>query len=272
MSELGKRLRQAREAAGISLSGMSSRTGYSDGYLGNVENGVRNATLKLIRAYEQVLGEDVNRRSLLAGLAAGAAATAIPAMSIDDGLAVDVFRDIAAERSRLLSTAQTSHATDRAISSLVARDLSSVGSLSKWARRGTPVLRVNSLGILAKVGSPDLDNDVIAALKADEESRQLYLTAVCARVARLPWDDAAYLAQQNTPLSEQEWFEAFTTEVCNPNDSGARWCSLLLLARTRPDAPATVDAALMQALKAEPSREILRAIGGTLAGIDPLTV
>src|SRR4051812_47568164 len=126
MSDLGSRLRAAREAAGLSLSGMASRTGYSDGYLGNVENGVRNVTPKIIRAYEQVLSLD--RRALLIGIASTAAAAAMP------DVAVDVFRDIAAERVGLLSSVQTSHSTDKAIGALVARDTPAVASLIKWSR------------------------------------------------------------------------------------------------------------------------------------------
>jgi len=37
VSDLGPTLRQAREAAGLSLSGMARRTGFSRSYLGNVE-------------------------------------------------------------------------------------------------------------------------------------------------------------------------------------------------------------------------------------------
>lgn len=262
MSDLGSRLRAAREAAGLSLSGMASRTGYSDGYLGNVENGVRNLTPKIIRAYEQVLG--VDRRTLLIGIASTAAAAAMP------DVAVDVFRDIAAERVGLLSSVQTSHATDKAIGTLVARDAPAVASLVKWSKRGPAVLRVNSVGILAKVGSPLLDDNVVTALKTDSEVRQLYLTAVCARVLAIPWDQAQH-ATQAAPAAEPD-LAAFARELTNTTDSGARMCSLLMLAQSRDHDPATVDTALQQALGNEPSRELLRCLGGVLAGLDPLTV
>jgi transcriptional regulator with XRE-family HTH domain len=277
MSDLGQRLRTAREAAGISLSGMASRTGYSDGYLGNVETGVRDVTPKIIRAYERVLG--VDRRSLLIGIASMAtSAMSVAGVAIGDNVypsadvAVDVFRDIAAERSTMLASVQTSHATDKAIGALVARDAAGVASLAKWARKGSPVLRVNSVGILAKVGSPVLDNGVVLALKGDQQARHLYLTAVCSRVLNLPWDEATHLANHLGPLAESAQVQAFVDEVANPYDSGARWCSLLMLARTRPYDPIAVDPALHTALKREQSTEMLRSIGATLADLDPLTV
>lgn len=55
MSDLGSTLRRARVAAGLSLSGMAKRTGYSRSYLGNAETGIRQVTPGLIRAYERVL-------------------------------------------------------------------------------------------------------------------------------------------------------------------------------------------------------------------------
>lgn len=264
MSDLGQTLRAAREAAGLSLSGMARRTGYSDGYLGNVETGVRNTTPRVIRAYERVLGMD--RRSLLTGVAASVATATVP------DAAVEIFRDIAAERTDLLSTAQTTHSTDRAIGGLVSRDRPCAGSLLKWARRGSPLLRVNSVGILAKVGSPDLDNDVVAMLKADEQARHLYLTAVTSRVLSVGWGDANALVLQGIPLTRPDQVLAFAREIGNPYDSGARWCSLVALSGARADDRPLVDAALQAALRRETSREMLRSIGGLLAGLDPVTL
>src|SRR5437667_5021457 len=57
MSDLSRTLREAREAAGLSLSGMAKRAGYSRSYLGNVETGTRPATPAVIRAYERALHE-----------------------------------------------------------------------------------------------------------------------------------------------------------------------------------------------------------------------
>jgi transcriptional regulator with XRE-family HTH domain len=266
MSDLGRRLRQAREERGLSLSGLAIRTGFSKSYLGNVERGIRPATPAVIRAYEKALGEDVKRRSLLIGVASSAMAGTTP------DVAVDVVRDISAERSKLLATVQTSHETDKLISALVSRDAPSVGSLMKWMRAGSPVLRVNAAGILAKVGSPTIDNDVVMALKADADARSLYLRAVMSRVLRMPWDDAGAYVAGSKPLDGSEHIAAFAAEACNPYDSGARLCSVVMLARARAEDRASVDAALRDALTQETSRENLRAIAATLAGVDPLTV
>jgi len=127
---------------------------------------------------------------------------------------------------------------------------------------------VNSVGILAKVGAPDLDNQVIELLRRDEESRHLYLTAVASRVFVLPWEQAQRTA--SAPALDATHLQALASEVTNPYDSGARWCSLSLLAQCRPADPAAVDAALLPALKREPSREMLRSIAGVLAGLEPL--
>ena len=265
MSDLASRLTEAREAAGLSLRGMARRTGFSPGHLANVERGDREVTPSVIRAYERVLGEDVNRRNLLLGVAS----MVIPGASPD--IAVDVVRDIGAERTNLLATVQTSHQTDRVIGSLVAKDAPCVGSLTKWMRKGSPVLRVNSAGILAKVRSPLLDNEVIQSLKSDHESRTLYLQAVVSRVLDVPWDEAGRIAAGPIPM-EQDQVTAFATEATNLNDSGARYCSVLMLSRARRDHTGIVGAALTGALKVENSRENLRAIASTLAGLDPLTV
>jgi transcriptional regulator with XRE-family HTH domain len=103
VTDLGATLRQAREAAGLSLAGMAERTGYSRSYLGNAETGLRNVTPGLIRAYERVLGEDLKRRTLLVG--------AVSTFVLPD-VAVDIARDVSVERSRLLATVQTSHEVD----------------------------------------------------------------------------------------------------------------------------------------------------------------
>lgn len=70
-TDLGAMLKTARQAAGLSLSAMASRTYFSKGYLGNVECGKRRATPELVQAYERALGDDVERRNLLLGMMAG---------------------------------------------------------------------------------------------------------------------------------------------------------------------------------------------------------
>lgn len=72
--DVGAALRAAREAAGLSLAQMAARTCYGKSYLGNVETGKRRATADVVLAYERALGEDMERRDLLTGLAASVVA------------------------------------------------------------------------------------------------------------------------------------------------------------------------------------------------------
>jgi len=75
IDDIGGKLRSAREAAGVSLSAMAKLTNYSRFHLSNVEAGRRRATPDVVLAYERALdGCDVNRRTLLTGLAAGVVA------------------------------------------------------------------------------------------------------------------------------------------------------------------------------------------------------
>lgn len=264
MDDLGATLRRTRQAAGLSLAGMAKRTGFSRSYLGNAETGERAVTPALIRAYERVLGEDVNRRELLIGAISTLAAAGIP----DE--AADIAASLRDERYHLLASAQTSHEVDKTIAALVSHDTPSLAALTKWANKGKAVLRVNASGILAKVGSPMLDGQVALRLSADAEARDLYLTAVVARILSLPWDEARHVARGG-PLAERHQLDAITSEVRNTADAGARWCSIILLARTRPEAPEAVTNALTSALETEQSGEHLRAIGFALAGREPVT-
>ncbi len=133
------------------------------------------------------------------------------------------------------------------------------------------MLRVNAAGILAKTGSPLVDTEAVGVLRTDGEVRELYLTAVLARVLSLSWNASAALATSAAGLADL-YVSHLVDELNNPYDAGARWCSAVMLYRSRNDDPATVNAALLKALRAEASRENLRAIGGALAGVDPLTI
>lgn len=55
MSELGGRLREAREAAGISLSAMAAKTHYSKPYLSQLEGGTRTVKPDHVTAYSRAL-------------------------------------------------------------------------------------------------------------------------------------------------------------------------------------------------------------------------
>lgn len=72
----GAKLRAAREAARLSLAALARRTQYSKGYLANVESGQRRVTPAVAVAYERALGDEMERRGLLTGLAATVVAPA----------------------------------------------------------------------------------------------------------------------------------------------------------------------------------------------------
>ena len=75
MDDTGLALREAREAAGMSLSALAMLTHFTRGHLSNVERGRRRATPDVVLAYERALGaEHVDRRTLLTGLAASVVA------------------------------------------------------------------------------------------------------------------------------------------------------------------------------------------------------
>src|SRR3712207_5490903 len=85
---------------------------------------------------------------------------------IDFYVARRVFTNIAVGDSKLLATAQTTHATDLVIREFVLRHQSSSDFLREWMTKGAnAVLRVNSAGILAKLGEPTAENFVVKTLK-----------------------------------------------------------------------------------------------------------
>jgi transcriptional regulator with XRE-family HTH domain len=143
---VGEALRAARDAAGISLSVMATRTHYSKPYLSMVETGKRAATTDVVKAYERVLGvgqlgDDVNCRESFkaASLVAG-----------NTKVATELVASIAGNDPGPLATVQTTHGTDLAIATLA--DRGTVVHLRRWLNDGdNPILRVNAAGILAKV-------------------------------------------------------------------------------------------------------------------------
>jgi transcriptional regulator with XRE-family HTH domain len=191
---------------------------------------------------------------------------------IDVLVAQRVFGSINVGASHLLATAQTSHAIDLSIGAMTAQHQSAQRALVGWMRQGaTAVLRVNAAGVLAKVGTPDLADASILALRADPDARHLYLTAVVSRVLSMPWGQAADVAAaaQHSNLSEHQtaWTaERLAAELSNTRDAAARWCSSVLLSKMRDTAPDFVRSALVLAAQREPCRENLRAYTGVLAG------
>ena len=122
------------------------------------------------------------------------------------------------------------HGTDLVIAALT--DQGSTRKLRTWMSDGhTPILCVNAAGILAKLQDQDTAEKVAVVLDADAEVRQLYTTAVIARVGGMPWATAAKLATGQVPTQRQAHFRAarLSHEVLNPRDAGARWCSASVL-------------------------------------------
>ncbi|MDQ3151217.1 MAG: helix-turn-helix domain-containing protein [Actinomycetota bacterium] len=198
---------------------------------------------------------------------------------IDFYVAQHVFRSITDGQSQLLATAQTSHAMDCVLQEFVRRHELSTALLTDWMHHGAnAVLRVNSAGILAKLGEPTIADTVVTTLKADQDNRQRYLTAVASRVLSLEWQTAAQLVTTVEQRSAAAGLVSVTAtqvaelsaELVNPRDGAARWCSTVLLGSVDEVLPDIARAALGKALRDEPCRENLRAIGTVLAGGQPL--
>lgn len=199
---------------------------------------------------------------------------------VDFFVAQRVFADLANGKTELLATTQTSHDTDQIIRRFVQHEESCVPVLTRWMRDGaTPVLRVNSAGILAKLGAAGIADDVITVLKQDGDARHLYLTAVASRVLSMPWNEAGKLAGSTLDMSGNNgiWADRaseialrLAQEVQNSQDGAARWCSLVLLSRISRQVPDMTIGTLQRALRIEPCRENLRAIASTLANDDPV--
>lgn len=199
---------------------------------------------------------------------------------IDFFVAQRIFADLARGNAELLATTQTSHDTDQVIRRFVQHQDSCVPTLARWMRTGaTPVLRVNSAGILAKLGSPDTSDEVITVLKQDEDTRHLYLAAVASRVLTMPWEEARTFANFNHELISgysvppdrvAELSIQLSREIRQSQDGAARWCSVILLSRLHDHVPVSVTTALQESLRNEPCRENLRAIANALSGADPI--
>jgi hypothetical protein len=200
---------------------------------------------------------------------------------VDFHVAQRIFGEVAAGDSKLFSKAQTSHDTDMVIREFVTRDPHSADALRRWmVRAPSPVLRVNSAGVLAKVGG-GLGDEVVRALKRDVDSRHLYLTAVASRILDLPWAQAANLAVAvdqgsadllpESPEQGSRVAARLAAEVSNPRDGAARWCSVLMIGQFRKTAPDIADGALHAALRQERGVETIRSIGALLSGENPLS-
>lgn len=156
----------------------------------------------------------------------------LSALTVAHGkLASEMVASIAQSDFGPLTKVQTTHGTDLVIASFT--DSPARRRLRTWMHDGdSPILRVNATGILAKVPDEDTAERVATVLENDPEARELYTTAVIARVGALPWATAARItSKQLRPSLKQANFLAsrFASEVLNPRDAGARWCSAAML-------------------------------------------
>ncbi|MGH3489086.1 MAG: hypothetical protein ACRDP8_14390 [Actinopolymorphaceae bacterium] len=145
-------------------------------------------------------------------------------------LAADMAASVAGHDAESLTTVQTTHGTDLVLATLV--DRPGLVQLRRWMRDGgEPVLRVNAAGILAKLPGQESAGEVAPVLQHDDEARDLYMTAVLSRVCAMEWGEAARLAADPLSLPDRAGFLAsrLASEVPNPKDSGARWCSARML-------------------------------------------
>lgn len=267
MAMTGAELKARREQYGWSQRALAVKLGITRNYVSMLESGRRAITLALAARIEVIFDDEeisVHRGQFLR-LGGIAAATAVAGSRPDENgnrpeevTARRIFAAITACNTRPFATTQTSHATDLVIRRHVAAHRPAVKVLGRWMATGSPVLRVNAAGVLAKLGPISLVDSVIGTLQENAAIRHLYLTAVVHRVCRLPWGKAEYVARRRAPLPEL-FREALTAELGNPRDGAARWCALQLLGH---EAPRT---AILERLQDEQSTETLRALGQALA-------
>lgn len=168
----------------------------------------------------------VNRRAFLG----------LSTLAVTHGaLASDMAASIAGRDPGPLARVQTTHGADIVTASLA--DKASTANLRHWMLDGdVPILRVNAAGILAKVPGQGQADDIARVLAHDEAVRHLYMTAVASRVCAVDWTTAGRIASQPASYGHRADFLAarFAREALNPRDSGARWCSSVMLRELSP--------------------------------------
>lgn len=168
----------------------------------------------------------VNRRAFLG----------LSALAVTHGaLATEMAASIAGSDPVPLARVQTTHGADVVTASLT--DKATTANLRRWMLDGdVPILRVNAAGILAKLPGQGQADQVARVLAHDEEPRHLYLTAVTSRVCAVDWTTAGRIVSQ--PAAYGHWADflatRFAREALNPRDSGARWCSSVMLRELSP--------------------------------------
>ncbi|GAA5062255.1 helix-turn-helix domain-containing protein [Streptomyces similanensis] len=175
---------------------------------------------------EEARLDRVNRRGFLG----------LSALTVTHGaLATEMAASIAGSDPVPLARVQTTHGADIVTASMA--DKASTVHLRRWMLDGdVPILRVNAAGILAKLPGQGQADQVARVLAHDEEVRHLYMTAVTSRVCAVDWTTAGRIASQPATYGHRADFLAtrFAREALNPRDSGARWCSSVMLRELSP--------------------------------------
>jgi hypothetical protein len=171
-----------------------------------------------------------------------------------------------------LENAQTPHSTDLIIGSHIRQARHSQENLRRWMGHGaSEVLRVNAAGILAKLRKPSVDDLVVRTLRADQSVRTRYIAAVASRVLALPWNDAMQLGTRQSLAPWDAWM-TLLAELRNEADAGARWCTTALLYHAEAWKSDQTRTAIAQALQAERSIEVVRAMAALAVGADPINL
>ncbi|MFI1186877.1 helix-turn-helix domain-containing protein [Streptomyces californicus] len=175
---------------------------------------------------EEARLDRVNRRGFLG----------LSTLAVTHGaLATEMAAGIAGNDPFPLARVQTTHGADIVTASIA--DKASTVHLRRWMLEGdVPILRVNAAGILAKLPGQAQADQVARVLAHDEEVRHLYLTAVTSRVCAVDWTTAGRIVSQPAAYGHRADFLAtrFAREALNPRDSGARWCSSVMLRELSP--------------------------------------
>ncbi|MER5949577.1 XRE family transcriptional regulator [Streptomyces sp. NPDC001904] len=119
--EVGRRLKELRQDAGLSLSELARRSGVGKGTLSELESGRRNPTLETLYALTTVLGRPLSAvlddpRAGVGERAAGVSGSAVTAVLIeryeDEEAATDVFRVTIADGATQESAAHVPRTTE----------------------------------------------------------------------------------------------------------------------------------------------------------------
>jgi transcriptional regulator with XRE-family HTH domain len=163
--ELSTALRQARQAAGMSLATMAARTHYSKPYLSLVETGNRAATPSIVSAYEETLGTRISGLSRV-GLAdvtlISQATDVLTALGLRHGgpIVVNMARAQWAIAARLLDDAMTDEVRGRLFAQAGRLADRAAWALSEAGRHRDAVGMYRTALELANV-DPDLETMVL---------------------------------------------------------------------------------------------------------------